>query len=240
MHNSEASFLQKYDRRDYLSPLVTVDAAIFTFHNGQLLVLLTKRSEYPEKDKWALPGGFVDESKDSSLEDTVQRKLQEKTGVKAPYIEQLMSVGNQHRDARGWSVTVAYTALVAWQACQSFVENVSEVRWEVYEEALTKDLAFDHIAIMKAARERLKQKALYSMVPAYALPEEFTLPELQHFLEVLIDKTIQKKSFRRRLEQANIVEEVGVKAAPGKGRPSVTYRLRESAKEFTFIRNLEG
>ncbi|SBS28144.1 bifunctional nicotinamide mononucleotide adenylyltransferase/ADP-ribose pyrophosphatase [Marinomonas spartinae] len=240
MQETEAEFLKKYDRREYLAPLMTVDAAIFTFHGGKLLVLLTERCEHPEKGKWALPGGFVDEEKDASLEEAIQRKLQEKTGVKAPYIEQLISVGNNQRDARGWSVTVVYTALVALQSCQSFVDNVSDVRWEMYEEALKMDLAFDHIEIMKAARERLKQKALYSMVPAYALPEEFTLPELQHCLEVLIDKPIQKKSFRRRVEQADLMEEVGLRSADKKGRPSMAYRLKEGVKDFTFIRNLDA
>ena len=239
MQNTETEFLQEYDRTKYLSPLVTVDSAIFTFHNGKLLILLTKRSEYPEKDKWALPGGFVDETKDSSLEETVQRKLKEKTGVYAPYVEQLMTMGNSKRDARGWSVTVVYTALVALQNCQSFVENVAEACWKTYDEALSMNIAFDHLEIMKVARERLKQKALYSMIPAYALPEEFTLPELQLCLEILIDKPIQKKSFRRRIEQADLVEEVGQRPASGKGRPSTTYKLKAIAKDFTFIRNLE-
>ncbi|WP_211252101.1 NUDIX hydrolase [Vibrio rhizosphaerae] len=239
MRETEAEFLRDYDRSSYLAPLITVDAAIFTFHDDELLILLTQRSEHPERGKWALPGGFVDESKDMCLEDTVQRKLREKTGVNAPYIEQLMSVGNHHRDARGWSVTIAYTALVAFQACQSFVENVSEARWMAYNEALVMELAFDHLDILQAARERLKQKALYSMIPAYALSDTFTLSELQKFLEVLIDKPIQKKSFRRRVEQANLVEEVGLRAAEGKGRPSMTYRLKDGARDFTFIRNLD-
>ncbi|WCN11932.1 NUDIX domain-containing protein [Marinomonas mediterranea] len=240
MQETEADFLQIYDRRDYLSPLVTVDAAIFTFHNGELFVLLTKRSEHPEKDKWALPGGFVDETKDASIEDTVQRKLKEKTGIEAPYVEQLQTVGNNIRDTRGWSVTVIYTALVAFQDCQSYVENISEASWILYSEAINMDVAFDHREIMQAARERLKQKALYSMIPAYALPEEFTLPELQACLEVLIDKPIQKKSFRRRIEQANLVEEVGQRPASGKGRPSTSYKLKANAKGFNFIRNLEA
>lgn len=240
MIDSEENFLKNYNRRDYLAPLVTVDSVIFTYHNNALHILLTERGEHPEKNKWALPGGFIDEATDISLEEAAQRKLQEKTGVKAPYIEQLTSIGNHNRDPRGWSVTVVYTALIAFQECETYVDSVSDVRWLEYEKALTLNLAFDHMEIIKSARERIKQKALYSMVPAYALPEAFTLPELQHFLEVLIDKTIQKKSFRRRIEQADLVEEIGLRAATGKGRPSILYRLKETARDFTFIRNLEA
>ena len=178
-------------------------------------------------------------NKDHNLEDTVQRKLFEKTGVHVPYVEQLVTVGSSNRDPRGWSVTVAYTALVAYQDCQTHVANVSEVKWFRFQVAEALTLAFDHGEILKLARERMKQKALYSMVPVYALPTEFTLPELQHFIEVLIDKPIQKKSFRRRIEQADVLTEVGLKAASGKGRPSMTYRLKADIKDFTFIRNLE-
>lgn len=240
MAQTEAEFLASYDRKAFDAPLVTIDAVIFTFWQDDLWVLLTQRSEYPEKGKWALPGGFIDETQDKHLEDTVFRKLREKTGVDAPYVEQLMTVGNSQRDARAWSVTVAYTALIAHQDCQSYVDNVSDVQWRKFSEVINMDLAFDHKTLLEAARERMKQKALYSIVPVYALPEEFTLPELQRLHEVLIDKPLQKKSFRRRIEQADLIEEAGQRAPQGKGRPSVVYRLKADAKAYTFTRNLES
>lgn len=240
MVQSESDFLASYDRKAFELPLVTVDAVIFTFWLDDLYVLLTQRSSHPALGQWALPGGFLDEAKDTTLEDAVHRKLKEKTGIAAPYVEQLMAVGNNQRDARAWSVTVAYTALIAHQNCESHVDNVSDVKWLPYSQAVTRNLAFDHTSILKSARERLKQKALYSIVPGYALPEEFTLPELQRLHEVLIDKSLQKKSFRRRIEQAELLEEAGQRAPQGKGRPSVVYRLKESARAYTFTRNLES
>ena len=240
MAQSEAGFLANYDRKAFDTPLVTVDAVIFTFWQDDLYVLLTQRSSHPAHGQWALPGGFVDESKDTTLEDTVHRKLREKTGVDAPYVEQLITLGNQQRDARAWSVTVAYTALIAHQDCETHVDNVSDVKWIPYQQAVSRKLAFDHKILLKTARQRLKQKALYSIVPGYALPEEFTLPELQRLHEVLIDKPLQKKSFRRRIEQAELLEEAGQRAPQGKGRPSVVYRLRDHARGYTFTRNLES
>ena len=239
MSQTEREFLKSYDRKAFDSPLVTVDAVIFTFWQEDLYVLLTQRSEHPAKGKWALPGGFVDEGKDKTLEDTVFRKLKEKTGVTAPFVEQLYTQGNKKRDSRGWSVTVAYTALIPHQDCQSHVENVSDVKWVAFSKAVSSKLAFDHNEILKGARERLKQKALYSIIPVYALPKEFTLPELQRLHEVLLDKPLQKKSFRRRIEQADLVEEAGQRAPNGKGRPSIVYRLKAGAREHTFTRNLE-
>lgn len=235
---NEHDFLENYNRRDFLSPLITVDAVLFTYHEAQLKVLLVERGNHPEKGKWGLPGGFVDEAQDKSLEDTVLRKLKEKTGVIPPYIEQLCSVGNNQRDARGWSVTVCYTALIAHQACDAHIDTVDSVMWLPIDEVAQKSLAFDHNELITQARERLKQKSLYSIVPGFALPEVFTLPELQHVHEILIGKEIQKKSFRRRIEQADLLIDTGEKRAE-RGRPASLYRLKEASADYRFIRNLE-
>ncbi|SQI32776.1 bifunctional nicotinamide mononucleotide adenylyltransferase/ADP-ribose pyrophosphatase [Providencia alcalifaciens] len=77
---TEKEFLSNYDRRDYLTPLLTVDTVLFTYHENTLKVLLVERANYPQKGQWGLPGGFVDENCDTTLDDTVYRKLKEKTG----------------------------------------------------------------------------------------------------------------------------------------------------------------
>lgn len=234
----EIQFLAEYDKRRYDTPLITVDAVLFTYHEGCLKVLLVQRSNHPEQGKWGLPGGFVDPKQDATLEDTALRKLKEKTGIEPPYLEQLQTLGNAQRDKRGWSVTIAYTALMAFQACQAHVATVADAQWLALDTAAKMDLAFDHQNIIGLARERLRQKALYSIVPAYALPETFTLPELQELHEVLIGKTLQKKSFRRRIEQAELLIDTGEKRSEG-GRPAALYKMKRNAGSYTFVRNLE-
>ncbi|MCG8609282.1 MAG: NUDIX hydrolase [Pseudomonadales bacterium] len=236
---NEAQYLANYDRSRYDAPLITVDAALFTFHEAELKVLMVERSNFPEKGKWGLPGGFIDMQQDQCLEDTVIRKLKEKTGVSPPYLEALKTFGNAQRDKRGWSVTVCYSALIAHQNCESHINTVADAQWVGFDQLTRMDLAFDHLDIIHCARERLKQKALYSIVPAYALPEKFTLPELQRLHEVLIGKAIQKKSFRRRIDQAGLVEDTGEKQVDA-GRPAALYRMKENSGEYTFIRNLES
>ena len=236
---SEAEFLEAYDPASFAGPLVTVDLALFTYHEKALQVLLVKRSAHPERGKWGLPGGFVDLAADRTLEDTALRVLQAKTGVAPPYIEQLGTFGGDKRDKRGWSVTVCYTALIAHQVCQPVVDSVSDVRWVEADAGSNRRLAFDHKHLVAAARERLRQKALYSIVPGYALPDQFTLPELQELHEALVGKPLQKKSFRRRIEQANLIEATGGKRSE-MGRPAVLYRMKADAKDYTFVRNLEA
>jgi ADP-ribose pyrophosphatase YjhB (NUDIX family) len=202
------------------------------------MVLLVKRSNHPDRGKWALPGGFIDTTRDKTLEDAANRKLLEKTGVEPPYLEQLCTIGDDGRDKRGWSVTVCYTALIAHQKCAPGIDSVSDARWVDLEALDEVDLAFDHRSVIAQAKERLKQKALYSIVPAYALPEKFTLPELQRIHEVLIGKPLQKKSFRRRIEQADLLLDTGSKRYEG-GRPATLYKMRARSGRFTFVRNLE-
>ena len=236
---TESAFLADYNARDFAAPLLTVDPVLFTYHEQQLSVLLVKRTQFPDKNLWGLPGGFVDLVQDQNLEATARRKLHEKTGVIPPYLEQLYTVGNAQRDKRGWAVTVAYTALIAYQTCEVHIDTVSDARWFPLNQAQRMTLAFDHAAIIDYARERLRQKALYSIVPAYALPETFTLSELQHLHEVLIGKRLQKKSFRRRIEQAELLIDTGLKYSDQAGRPAALYRMKAHAGDFTFVRNLE-
>lgn len=235
----EKQFLAEYDKHQYDNPLLTVDAVLFTYHEERLKVLLVKRSNHPDRDKWGLPGGFVDPNRDKTLEDTVLRKLKEKTGIEPPYLEQLQSIGNAWRDKRGWSVTAAYTALMAFQNCETHIETVTDAHWLSLEAVQQMELAFDHQIIIGLARDRMRQKALYSIVPAYALPETFTLPELQHLHEILIGKPLQKKSFRRRIEQAELLIDTGEKRSEG-GRPAVLYRMKQASGTYTFVRNLEN
>ena len=220
-------------------PLLTVDSILFTYHEKSLKILLVERSAEPEKGKWGLPGGIVNVDIDDDIESTAMRKLVEKTGVEPPYLDQLETVGNKARDRRGWSVTVCYTALVAYQSCEQHVSTVSDVRWVAIDDALGMDLAFDHRTLVLDARERMRQRALYSISPGYALPDKFTLVELQHLHELLIGKPIQKRSFRRRIEQAGLLIETGEKRHEG-GRPAALYRMKDESKTHRFLRNLEA
>ncbi len=236
---NETEFLQQYNPKDFDAPNVCVDSVLFTYHQQQLKVLMVNRANHPDKGLWGLPGGFVNFKKDQNLEDTALRKLAKKTGVKPHYLDQLQTVGNNYRDKRAWSITVCYTALIAHQYCEVHINSVSDAKWLTLEEVQAMTLAFDHQQLIETARQRLVQKALYSIVPAFVLPEAFTLPELQHVHEVILGKSLQKKSFRRRIEQAELLIDTGEKQGAN-GRPAILYKLKPNAGQHTFIRNLES
>lgn len=236
-HDTEAGFLARYDRRAYEAPLTTVDLAIFTLAEGALQILLVKRGEHPHRGRWALPGGFVDLARDASLEATAHRKLVDKTGVATPYLEQVCTVGGPARDPRGWAITVLYMALIEHAPTLAQLASDGQVRWWPWEEAKRLDLAFDHAHLAALARERLRSKTAYTALPVFVLPQPFTLSALQRAFETLMEAPLEKKSFRRRMEESGLLEVVG-EGPPegGRGRPAVLCRPRPGARDHVFAR----
>jgi 8-oxo-dGTP diphosphatase len=198
---------------DFERPLTTVDVVIFTVLDEQLQVLLVRRPDgaaEPFPNAWALPGGFVDVRLDDSLEACARRKLQGKTGVSSPYLEQLGSWGGKARDPRGWSATHAYFALLPADSVRLKQEEGKPAQWHPVNE-LTPDkaLAFDHADILQAALERLRSKVEYTSLPAFLLPEPFTLPQLQKVYEIVLGRTVDKSGFRTRALAAGFLDECG-------------------------------
>jgi 8-oxo-dGTP diphosphatase len=217
-----------------------VDVVIFTVLADQLQVLLVQRPDgqgEPFPGAWALPGGFVDVQKDASLESCARRKLLEKTSVKSPYLEQLGSWGNATRDPRGWSATHAWFALIRSESVKLLDQgNVTSAQWRPVDTiSPRKKMAFDHFEILEAAVERLRAKVEYTSLPAYLLPEPFTLPQLQRMYEVVLGRSIDKSGFRTRALSADFLEERGFMAV-GAPRPAMGYRIREPGQLTYFPR----
>ncbi|MDH5360251.1 MAG: NUDIX hydrolase [Gammaproteobacteria bacterium] len=228
------------DTLDFSRPLTTVDIVIFTVKDDRLHVLLVQRPNDARESfpgQWALPGGFVDTDRDNTLKACALRKLQEKTGINAPYLEQLGSWGGATRDPRGWSATHVYYALLPHEQVRlQRGANTREIGWfPITEQGVDKELAFDHREILGAAIERLRSKAEYTSLPAYLLPEEFTLSELQHAYEVVLDRPVKKSPFRTRILSVDLVEESG-NMRTGVSRPAVLYRLKSSGTLTIFPR----
>ena len=218
-------------------PLTTVDLVIFTVRDDALQVLLTQRAEAPFDQHWALPGGFIDVDRDTDLEACARRKLKEKTGVATPYLEQLGSWGNRKRDPRGWSVTHVYFALLPIGDVTLVAgANTSAVRWHAVEgDGVGTRLAFDHAQLLTAALERLRSKVEYTSLPAYLLPEEFTLGELQRAYEIVLGRSVEKSAFRTRIRSAGLVVEVP-RHRTGPNRPAQLYRLKDRQQPVFFPR----
>jgi 8-oxo-dGTP diphosphatase len=219
---------------DFPRPLTTVDVVIFAIREDALHVLLVQRragEREPFPNFWALPGGFVDVDKDRDLAACAMRKLKEKTEILSPYLEQLGSWGSATRDPRGWSATHAYFALVP-----AVKTSAADARWFAVQAGGVKPkLAFDHADILETAIRRLRGKVEYTSLPAYLMPPEFTLPDLQKVYEIVLDRPLEKSAFRTRMLSADLIEPVA-KMRKGPNRPAQLYRLKKSKSPVYFAR----
>lgn len=215
-----------YDPSDYDRPSVTVDVVIFSLVEEDLQVLLIKRKHSPFAGMWAIPGGFV--QMDESLEKAAARELAEETGVTDVYMEQLYTFGDPHRDPRTRVITIAYFALVPYDAIQHRPgSDAAETGWfSVFD---LPELAFDHTKILEYAYTRLRYKLEYTSVGFELLPDVFTLSELQKAYETILQEKLDKRNFRRKILSADILEETGKKKKEGEGRPAKLYRYRKDA-----------
>jgi 8-oxo-dGTP diphosphatase len=210
----------------YPCPALTVDVVIFTLRENRLHVLLVKRVEEPYSGMWALPGGFV--RMEESLEEAVCREMEEETSLKQAYFEQLFTYGDPQRDPRGRVVTVAYFALIPSDSpvCAEGGRDSSQAGWFPLENL--PHLAFDHADILSYALRRLRYKLEYTAVGFELLPEEFSLTEIQHTYEMILGEKLDKRNFRRRILEAEIIEPTP-HTRTGEGRPARLYRYRPDA-----------
>ena len=214
---------------EYPRPALTVDCVIFGLdESSKLKVLLIQRAGEPFKDAWALPGGFVD--MDEDLEAAALRELEEETGVKDVFIEQLYTFGTPGRDPRGRVVSVAYFALVNLAAHPvQAASDARNVKW--FELEQIPKLAFDHDLIMQVAINRLRGKVRYQPIGFELLPEEFTLTQLQKLYETILGvEKLNKRNFRTRILKMNVLNEVGIQQGVAH-RPAKLYSFDKEKYE---------
>lgn len=221
----------------YPRPSLTVDPVIFGLNIEEqtpvLRVLLIKRADDPFKGKWAIPGGFVEVSDEGgqgeSIDDAARRELEEETGIKVAYMEQLYTFGTPGRDPRGRVISIAYMALVRQQDYKVVAgSDAADADWFSVEEVLwNKGLAFDHWGILEMAVKRLQGKVRYAPIGFNLLPPKFTLKELQKLYELILMKDLDKGNFRKRILAMSILAEAGVQDT--KYRASKLYRFDKKA-----------
>jgi 8-oxo-dGTP diphosphatase len=225
--------------QDFPRPYTTVDVVIFTVLDEALKVLLVQRPAdvmEPYPGLWALPGGFVDIALDEDLLACARRKLLEKTGVASPYLEQLGGWGSATRDPRGWSATHAYFALIPARGIELVRgTNAAGVDWFEADRLPNARIAFDHADILRSAVERLRGKVEYTSLPAFLLPEPFTLPQLQRTYEIVLGRPVDKSGFRTRMMAADFLEEAGTVESDS-NRPPMGYRLKDRSAPVFFPR----
>jgi 8-oxo-dGTP diphosphatase len=224
-----------------LNPNVSVDCVIFGFDLEKLNVLVIDRGEnqLAENVRLALPGNLI--YNNENLEQAAYRVLEELTSLKDIYLEQIGAFGDPNRICkeadRAWLqsiraepearvITVAYFSLVKMEDymphAASFAKNAA---WIPANEIT--DLAFDHYDILQAARNKLKEKIKIQPIGFNLLPEKFTLSQLHKLYESILDKDLDKRNFRRKVQKLDILTQLNEKQEGVPHKPSELYKFNE-------------
>ncbi len=210
------------DTQQFFQSAFSVDNVIFGFDEGDLKILLIKRGEEPFEGKWALPGDLVHLSED--LDAAAGRVLEQLTGLRDVYPEQVHTFGAVHRHPLGRVITVAYYSLVKISdytiTPSSFAQ---QARW--HSVALVDSLAFDHYEILRACFKLLKQRVRVRPIGFELLPPKFTLTKLQHLYEAILGLELDKRNFRKKILQMNVLQDLKEMQAGVAHRPAKLYQF---------------
>lgn len=180
-YDSEEEFLKDYDPKSFDSLAVTTDILMFSVSSEEtdnyrktdkkkMSILLVKRNNYPYKDKWCLPGGFV--RVDEALDEAPKRILKSETNLENIYLEQLYTFGSVDRDPRMRVISVSYMALIDKSGLKDKLsESASWFDVTLYEENDgVVDLVLDngqetiHFSIKKVLREQTTDRYSFDIL----------------------------------------------------------------------------
>ncbi len=202
--------------------VLTTNIVVFSLRDEQLKLLLVRRRNPPFQGHWSLPGGVVGE--DENIETNAMRKLEEGTGVSGVFLEQLYTFGAPKRDPRERVVSVAYYALVPSKRLRLRTDEHSEgVGWSALNEL--PELSFDHGEMVKVAHERLAAKLDYSTIAFQFMPERFTLSDLQNVYQMILNRELDKRNFRKRMQAMDQIRQTSEVRRNGSHRPARLYRV---------------
>ncbi len=222
---------------------ISVDCVLFGFDGERLNVLLIEQKS-PEvakssitKSQMALPGDLVLDGED--LDESAERVLEELTSLQGVYLKQFKTFGDPNR-VRGlkdqeWLrafranpkrrvITVAYYSLVKMEdytpEASSFAKHA--IWCDVNE---IPDLAFDHNEITLEALEVLRRELNSKHIGFELLPEKFTLSQLQKLYEIILDKKLDKRNFRKNIKKMDQVIPLDEKQQGVLHKPAQLFRF---------------
>lgn len=208
----------------YIAPTLVVDAVVFQLIENELNVLLIRRSNEPFKGYWALPGGYC--ASGETTIDALVRVTNTKAGVNlkvdTSHIEQLYTFDTVARDPRGHAVSVTYMACGLNVHCSA---GATEQTGFFAVSELPKT-AYDHADIINYAHERLKAKITYTNAVHSMLPKRFTLTQLQSAYEAILMKQLDKRNFRKKFLQLDLIQGTDEKYSEGAHRPAQLFEFK--------------
>lgn len=196
---------------------IEVNVLVTTIVGDKLEVVMAKRAEAPLKGKLELLNTNV--AKTENLDDSAKRLVKEVTGLKKVDVTQLGTYGDVKRKPDDRVISVAYIAFIPMN---TFDAKAAGVEFFAVDDLIkSKNVAFDNKKMVEDLKNKLVSEITYTDIAFKFVEEEFTLPDLQKVHEVILNKTLYKTNFRRKI--ADKIEVTDYQLAGDAHRPSRLY-----------------
>src|SRR5574344_134439 len=209
---------------EYSKVLVSVDCIIFGFDEGELRVLIAKRNLDPGRGQWSLYGGFV--RNNESVDDAAKRVLFELTGLRNLYMKQVGAFGSVDRDPGERVISIVYYAFINVKDYDMELQKQYHANWVNINEL--PQLYSDHNSMVKRARAMMKTEIASEPVGFNLLPKLFTLTQLQKLYESINGEDIDKRNFRKRVNEMEFIEKTELIDKTGSKRGAHLYTFNKS------------
>ena len=214
-----AGTIDLYQQKDKM--YVATDCIIFGFDSGNLKLLIFKRRVAPLQGEWSLIGSFVKLDEDVSA--AAKRVLEEITGLKDVFMEELKVYGAADRDPGYRCISVGQYALIRINDYDK--ELVKEHGAEWHDVDKLPKLVLDHDLMVQDALEKLKHKARFKPIGIELLPEKFTIPQLQNVYEAIFQKELDTRNFRKKVLSHDLLLKLEEKDKQGSKRGAFLYKF---------------
>jgi 8-oxo-dGTP diphosphatase len=206
---------------------MSVDCVIFGYTNKDLYVATIKCDMPPYEGMPSLVGDLLHANED--LDSAAKRIVEERTGLKNVYLEQVKTFSKLGRHPLGRVITVAYYSLLKIDDYNQITSHESPLVWKKV--SGVKKMAFDHFEILTECLAQLQSHMKEQPVGFNLLPKKFTLAQIQELYEVVLKVELDKRNFRRKLLALDILKDLEETEVYVKHRPARLYSFDRSKYE---------
>lgn len=210
----------------YKNQGIHVITALFTIEQGVIKVLLIKRKNEPFFGDWVLTGGALFNNED--LEDGALRELKEKTGITGVEIKQFKAFGKVDRSPVMRMVAVGFVGIIDSKRVNVLREtkNTSNADWFPIDKI--PPLGFDHEEILHDALLELRKQIVKSNILKSLFPDGVTMPELQKTYEAILDKKFDRRNFRKKILNLDLIEDTNKSDKFEGNKPAKVYKFKDA------------
>lgn len=224
-------------------PNISIDCAIFGYHNQQLKVLL---AQWKGLDGYSLPGGFV--GRLEPLSTAANRILKDRTALDKVFLQQFYTFGDsefrsqKHKYPQlpkdNWlrerTLSIGYYALVDYSRVTVEEDILTEQYvWEDIRKIPR--LLFDHNEMLESALRHMKINLHHQPIGFNLLEKKFTLPEIQSLYETILGKKLDRRNFSKKLMSLGLITDTQTIRSIGQHRSPKLYSF-DKKKYDQYIR----